>query len=93
MVYTVLEFLKLLWVVILVPHGPAERLDPFFHERRCPLDAIQFGAVAEHRNDICWVLLFVPHEFESDAPEHGHTDKTQTRCVVDGVHLDIILLL
>ena len=55
--------------------------------------AVEFGAVAEHGDDVRWVFFLVPDELEGDTPEHSHADEAEARGCVDGIHIDVVGLL
>lgn len=90
---TVPELIDALRLVAVVPHRPAQRLDPVLHDLGCPLYAVELGAMAKHGNDVCRVFLLVSDELEGDAPEHGDADEDEARGRVYGVHLDVVGLL
>ena len=76
---TISEFVHALWLVLVVSHRPTQGFYPVFHDLRCPLYAVELGAVAEHGDDICRVIFPIANELEGDAPEHGHTDEGEAR--------------
>lgn len=79
--------------IVCIAHRPAESADPLLHDLWSPLHAVESRAMAEHRSDVCRVVLLVADELERDAPEHRHAHELQSWGVVYRVQRDVVRLL
>lgn len=83
----------MLGFVGVVAHGPAQGLNPCLHDVGCPLDTIEFCAVAQHGYNVSGVFFFVAYELESNTPKHGDANDNEAWRFVDGIHIYVVRLL
>lgn len=75
-----------------IAHGPAQGLNPCFHDMGSPLDTIEFCAVAQHGYNISGVLFLVAYKFKSNTPKHSDANDNESWRFVYGVHINVVLL-